>query len=326
MKLGIVVPNFCGGVRGAEVPRPKSLRSFAVQCEKLGFHGLWVIDHLLVGWPIYSTNWLDPLITLAYLASETTSIALGTSILVLPMRSPMVVAKEFATLDVLSNGRPIFGAGVGWWDKEFEATDIPKSERGKRLTEEIQLIKKVWTEENASFKGSYYSINNVNLEPKPLQKPHPPIWMAGGSATGKASEIYKVRVDAVLKRVARFADGWIARAYTNSENMKRDWDVLGSFLNQYGRSPSEMTFAHLTWMCTTDGKSEDSIRDTFAKCLSSSFENAKKEAVIGSKTDIVRKFEELAGIGVQYVIVWPASEDYDLLNFLAKDIMPSFGG
>src|SRR5712692_2023568 len=103
MKLGIVVPNFCGGVRGANLPPAGSLQAFARRCEKLGFHGLWVIDHLLVGWPIYSTTWLDPLITLAYLASETTSIALGTSILVLPVRSPMMVAKEFATLDVLSN-------------------------------------------------------------------------------------------------------------------------------------------------------------------------------------------------------------------------------
>jgi alkanesulfonate monooxygenase len=147
MNFGLVVPNFCGGVRGREVPSLTRLSKFAQISEELGFEGLWVIDHLLVASPIYSTTWLSPTITLAALASKTSRISLGTSAIVLPIQSPLAVAKEIASLDVLSNGRVKFGVVNGWWDKEFEASNIPKTERGRRMEEYVQIIRRLWTED-----------------------------------------------------------------------------------------------------------------------------------------------------------------------------------
>ncbi|MEM4303210.1 MAG: LLM class flavin-dependent oxidoreductase [Candidatus Caldarchaeum sp.] len=325
MKFGVVVPNATGGVRGGELPSMNEVKRFAATAESLGFDGLWVIDHVLTAEPIYSTTWLDPLVTLSYLAGQTNTIRLGTSVIVLPIRVPAIFAKEIASLDVVSGGRVVAGVGNGWWDKEFEVCGVPKKTRGDRVEEYLQIIKKLWTENNASFKGKYYSFEKINLEPKPVQKPHPPIWIAGGSAIGKASDVYQVKAERVLRRIAKYADGWIARAYTDLQQIENDWKTIQRLAREFGRNSDDITFAHINWMCLTDGRTEQEIRQLFARSLNIPFEDTKKEALLGSKREIVDKLEDLAGIGLQYLIVWPTHADYGLLEFLAKDVFPSFG-
>ncbi|MCS7136962.1 MAG: LLM class flavin-dependent oxidoreductase [Candidatus Caldarchaeum sp.] len=324
MKFGVVVPNATGGVRGETPPSMTEIKRFAATAESLGFDGLWVIDHVLTAEPIYSTTWLDPLVTLSYLAANTTTIRLGTSVVVLPIRVPAVFAKEVSSLDVVSGGRVVAGVGNGWWDKEFEVCGVPKRQRGDRVEEYIQIIKKLWTERNASFKGRYYSFENINLEPKPIQKPHPPIWIAGGSAIGKASVVYQVNAERVLRRIARYADGWIARAYTDLEQVENDWKTIQRHAASFGRSVSEIVFAHINWMCLSEGRTENELRQLFSQSLNIPFEDTKKEALLGTKRQIVEKLEGLAKIGLQYMIVWPTHADYGLLDFLAKDVFPSF--
>jgi probable F420-dependent oxidoreductase len=325
MKFGLVVPNFCGGVRGEEVPNLKDIVSFAQKSERLGFDCLWVIDHLCVGWPIYSTTWLDPIVTLASLAPVTQTIRLGTSVIVLPLRPPPIVAKEIASLDILSNGRVVFGVGNGWWDKEFEACGIPKRERGARTSESIEIIEKLWTNENVSYSGRFYNFKDVSIVPKPIQKPRPPIWMAGGSATGKAEEVYQVKANPVLRRVARFADVWLSRAYTNLDLLSDDWKSIQQYLAEFHRKKSDIKFGHITWICLAEGKSESVIRQLFSNCLSIPFSDVKKEAIIGSRSEIVRSLEQLRSIGVEYNVLWPTHDDDDLLNFLSNEVIPTFG-
>ncbi|MFI5419476.1 MAG: LLM class flavin-dependent oxidoreductase [Nitrososphaerales archaeon] len=324
MKFGLVVPNFCGGVRGAEVPSLSGVVDFSQKSERLGFDSLWVIDHLCVGWPIYSTTWLDPIVTLSALAPVTKTIKLGTSVIVLPLRIPPILAKEIASLDILSGGRVQFGVGNGWWDKEFEACGVPKKQRGARSSEGIDIILKLWKEESLTYEGKFYSFKDVSVVPKPIQKPHPPIWIAGGSAIGKAKDVYQIKADQVLKRVAKYGDVWLSRAYTDLDRLSADWKLVQQYLGEFGKSTSKFTFAHITWIYLTEGKSESAAKDMFARCLSIPFSDVKKEAIMGTKKEIIKQLEDLRGIGIQYNVLWPTHDDDELLNFLSKEVLPSF--
>jgi probable F420-dependent oxidoreductase len=160
-----------------------------------GFDSLWVFERLL--WPINpqtpypatpdgrlpleSQIMLDPLETLTYVAANTNKIALGTSVIDMLFHNPVVLARRFATLDVLSEGRAIAGLGIGWSRDEYQASNIPFQNRGKRADEFIQVLKRIWTDDVVEFKGNYYSIPASKIGPKPIQKPHLPIYLGGFS-------------------------------------------------------------------------------------------------------------------------------------------------
>lgn len=167
----------------------------AKAAEDEGFDSLWVFERLL--WPtnpqtpyvatpdgslpVEYQNILDPLETLTYVAANTNKIALGTSVMDMLFHNPVVLARRFATLDVLSEGRSIAGFGIGWSKDEYQVSNIPFQNRGKRADELIQVLKKIWTDDVVEFKGTYYSIPASKIGPKPTQKPHPPIYLGGFS-------------------------------------------------------------------------------------------------------------------------------------------------
>lgn len=196
-------------VRGRHATQ-ENLRTMAKQAEAWGFDSLWASDHIIIppretsSYPGSATGqfpdfWLEryfePLAILNYLAGCTERIRLGTSVLILPLRNPIEVAKEVAGADVLSQGRLLFGVGVGWFKEEFEVLQAPFHERGRRTDEYLQICKTLWTQEPATFAGRYYRFREARFAPKPAQKPHPPILIAGHSP-------------AALTRAARFGDGW----------------------------------------------------------------------------------------------------------------------
>jgi probable F420-dependent oxidoreductase len=146
---------------------------------------------------------LDPLALLPWLAGVTERIALGTSVIVLPYRSPLPMAKLLASVDVLSGGRLIVGVAVGWVEGEFEALGVPFRERGRRTDEAIELFRAVWTQEYPEIKTANHHLTNVKASPMPLQKPRPPILVGGAS-------------DAAMRRAARLGDGWHASGMTAS--------------------------------------------------------------------------------------------------------------
>jgi len=140
---------------------------------------------------------LDPLAVLPWLAAVTERISIGTSVIILPYRSPLPVAKLLASVDVLSGGRLIFGAGIGWMEQEFAALGVPIRERASRTDEALALIERVWTDEHPELETRRYRLHAVKASPLPLQKPRPPIWIGGGA-------------DGAFRRVARHGDGWHA--------------------------------------------------------------------------------------------------------------------
>src|SRR6058998_3228130 len=178
MRHGLRIPSFALGPRTATL---EEMGRYLRRAEDLGFDCAVSIDHLLRTPPAYAWTWLEPIALLSALAGVTRTLKLGTMVLVLPLRNPVYFAKEWATLDLLSGGRSILGVGVGWNKQEFEALRIPIKERGRRMNEMLEAITALWAGDDVSYAGSYYQFEHLALEPKPLQRPHPPIWIGGGT-------------------------------------------------------------------------------------------------------------------------------------------------
>jgi probable F420-dependent oxidoreductase len=196
--------------------RPEQMAPVAQHAEKLGFESVWVAEHLVFPTAFRSkypytadgvppinpaTPLLDPLLVLAQIAALTSKIRLGTNIYVLPLRHPLVTARLATTLDVLSGGRFSFGVGVGWLEEEFVAAGVDFARRGALLRECVRAMRVLWTEPEPEFHGRTFSFGPVKFEPKPVQKPHPPILVGGES-------------EAALKRAAEVGDGWYCVKHT----------------------------------------------------------------------------------------------------------------
>ena len=177
---------------------PKAIVETACKAEVLGFDALFVNDHVIVDDSPRSASWrnvYDPLMVLSYVAARTSKVKLGTSVLIMPYRNPIVTAKMFATLDQMSEGRAIAGIGAGWSEAEYDALGEPFRQRGARTNEYLRLWKACWEPGPTTFHGRFFSFDNMHVNPKPVQQPHPPIWIGGSS-------------HASLRRAARFAEVW----------------------------------------------------------------------------------------------------------------------
>jgi len=184
------------------------------------------IDHLLLTPPAYACTWLEPIALLGALAGVTRTLRLGTMVLVLPLRNPVSFAKEWATLDLLSRGRSILGIGVGWHAEEFALMGVPYRERGARMNEAIELLKALWAGDHVTYEGRYYRVRDLTLDPKPVQRPHPPIWIGGGSQPFE--KVYGqtvTNIDPVLRRIAKYADTWVPHSSATPAMVKGDSDV-----------------------------------------------------------------------------------------------------
>ena len=187
MKLGFSLPM------AGPWATPDNQVLIAQRAETLGYHSLWVFQRLLYAvkpqndypplpgqpWPKSFERVMDPLISLAFVAGVTSRIRLGTSVLIMPYYTPVLLAKQLATLDVLSRGRLDVGLGLGWSMDEFEAVGVPYAGRGKRGDEFLRCLKAIWTEDPVEFAGEFYRVPRARVEPRPVQTPHPPITIGG---------------------------------------------------------------------------------------------------------------------------------------------------
>lgn len=218
MKLGICLPHYG---RPIEVGR---IFDVVRRAEERGLDSVWVTDHVIVprdAGVIYRDDMLDPLAMLPWLAGITERVLLGTSVVILPYRSPIPVAKLLASVDVLSGGRLIVGAAIGWLEGEFEALGVPIKERASRSDEALELFRALWTGEHPEIETRRHQLHGVQMSPMPLQKPRPPIWI-GGSSEG------------ALRRVARLGDGWHASS-TSHEAFRKGQEVVTRLWKEAGR-------------------------------------------------------------------------------------------
>ena len=224
MRFGFVVPNNLG------VTDFHALITLAQQAEELGFDSVWVNHHILnVGYireRIGQGPYQDPLITLAWIGASTTRIRLGTSVLVMPYLHPMALAKQAATLDHFCGGRLVLGLGVGSLPEENAALGIPYHSRGRYSDEFLQVMQALWTGESVSFQGEFFDFKDILASPTPLQKPHPPLIVAGNRPQA-------------LRRAARFGDGWHPMSLP-PDSVRKRLPVIREEAERAGRPPLEI--------------------------------------------------------------------------------------
>ena len=291
MKFGIAVPNF-----GAYAKREQILE-ISVLAEELRYDSLWVSDHIIIpdSHEGFGDTFLDPLVTLTYIAANTDRIELGTSVLILPYRNPLVLAKMVSTLDTLSQGRVILGIGAGWLEDEFEALGVNFKERGKVTDEYIEIMKELWTSENPEYSGDYIEFSNIKFLPKPYRKPYPPIWV-GGESTG------------AMKRAVKYGDGWHPVGLTPGA-FREKAEYLNSLLPAEKRDGFSLTLRRNIEI--NEGR-ELSADDTLR----------------GGREKITNGIREYRDAGVIHLILYILAGDYkgilNTLRVFAEEIRPAF--
>ena len=229
---------------------PQAIIETACKAEELGFDALFVNDHVIVDDAPRSALWrnvYDPLMVLSHVAARTSTVLLGTSVLIMPYRNPIVTAKMVATLDQLSGGRAIAGVGAGWNEAEYDALGVPYHERGARTTEYLRLWQACWEPGPTTFHGRFFSFDQMHVSPKPLQQPHPPIWIGGSS-------------HASLRRAARFAQVWqptptaLPELISNQAHLRDVCAEIGRNDVPRTRMSFRVNFSHITGSSSSGGE------------------------------------------------------------------------
>ena len=287
MKVGISLPQL-----GPQAS-PESLVKVARRAEELGYDSVWVLERLL--WPLAPKepypaapdgrlpetyqSVLDPIETLTFAAAHTTKVQLGTSVLVLPYHSPIQLARRLASLDVLSNGRVLVGVGAGWSRDEFEAVGTPFERRGARCDEFLRAMIELWTKDPVGFDGEFYHIPESKVGPKPVQKPHPPIYVAGfGQYT--------------FDRAARFGNGWNPAGIMSFEGLEGMINQFRQTAERAERGDMEVVLRAFTMLFKDPGGSS-------------------RSPMSGSADQVREDTARLRDIGVTHLIQSPPAIGFD---------------
>jgi probable F420-dependent oxidoreductase len=321
-RLGVFLPTFCdeGGRSGRDIA------AFARRAEELGFDSLWATDHLLHGSLFYRVAWLDPLLALTYAACATSTVRLGTSILVMPTRHPVLLAKEIATLQTLSGDRFVLGAGTGWDTREFDALGIARSERGSRTDEAIAIVRGLLSGEGSSHEGTSVGFRDVVIEPRPPRPLH--VWVAGGQQLARPESPEPARLaPAVLERIVA-ADGWIARPTATPEQIAADHGRIVERLHRLGRDPTQFTFAHENFLhlVPTDDPREARAeqRRAFVAIMGDGrpFEYFDAVYLTGTPAEIVEKITRRLDAGIDSLLLHTLEPSTRQLDLWIEHIVP----
>jgi probable F420-dependent oxidoreductase len=312
MRFGFYLPT-----RGPTAT-PSSITQLAQTAESLGFTSVMIADHIVIPATVDSAypytvagNFVgedeafDQLSLMAYVAAKTERLRLVTSVMILPHRNPVVTAKALATVDVLSGGRVTVGVGVGWMREEFEALNAPDFDaRGAVSDEYLDIFKTLWTQDRPSHTGHSYSFKALKFAPKPVQKPHPPIWIGGHS-------------NPALRRVARYGDGWHPVGSTAASPLPPDEvaakrESIHAMAEEFGRDPAGIEIAYKAPIYDDGRPPEGTARRYFS----------------GSSQQIIADINEFAQAGVDELVFDfrspTAAQSVERMQRFASEVMPAF--
>lgn len=319
LRLGLALKNFA--------PADESLSygelvTYAQRAEELGFSSLFAWDHLFLGTKTYFP-FFESLTLLGALAAVTERVRLGTGVLVLPLRDPTTLAKVTATIDLISNGRFVLGTAAGWYEKEFEALGIPFKRRGKVLVRNLEILKRLWTEDSVSLEAEgvdgspgALQLRRVVMEPKPVQQPRPPI-LLGGYA------------DVVFRRIAEHADGWLTYLY-RPESFAASWSKLRGYAEETGRNPDDLQNVSQVPICIADSFGEADKRSK--RFVERYFdvppwsEASLESAIRGTVEECAEQIAEHARVGVQELVLMPVDYDLEQVEIIGRELLPRFSG
>jgi probable F420-dependent oxidoreductase len=290
-------------VNPAPLTKPENVVNFAKKCESMGAHSMWTIDRI-------AYDNLEPLTILAAAAGATQRIRLGTSVLLANLRHPSHVAKIVASLDFISNGRVILGLGFGSRESDYKAVEVPFEQRGSRAVEQVKLMKRLWTEENVTHKGRFYNVENLSVGPRPVQKPHPPIW-TGGSA------------EVALKRAGTWADGFICGSSAIAE-FPATWEKISGYAKAAGRDPSKIAKASLTFMAINDdhAKAIKAVEDYVMRYYGRLRADVADTSLIGPPAAIIDRIGSFLSKGLDTLIIGLADPDPRQLDLFGEKVLP----
>jgi len=291
---------------------PEEQFAIARRVDELGYDSLWTGDHVSFHGPIY-----ESLTLLSSYIGITRRARLGVGVYLLALRHPTIAAKITSTLDALSGGRLIFGVGVGGENpKEFEASGSPHGERGARVSEGIDVVRTLWRDSPATFKGRFTQFEGVSIDPKPAQKPAPPIWVGG-------------RSDAALARAGRQGDGWISYV-VQPERYKQSLGKIETAAAAAGRSLDGFVKAHLTFI--TMGRDYESAERVWVARLSQRYAQdfgllARKYGIIGTPAQCAEQLQRFIEAGCTYFVldaICDAADEAEQLERFAAELFPKF--
>ncbi len=325
LNIAVWIPTYSWADAGPENMR--RITESIQKCEEYGFD-IWVIDHLLSAPGLYGVAWLEPLTFLSYAAALTKRVRVATGILVLPVRHPVLLAKEISTLCHLSNGRFIFGIGPGWYTREFEVTGSRIEERGRRTDEIIEAVNLLLSRPNASYRGRYYQFEDITIDPRPPKLPE--IWVSGGSRVPDPGEhdvpfIARTVLDRIVK-----AGNWLSRCSGTQEWVKRDWGEIQAHARAIGKDPASITFGHCNFIhlveTTDEAKAVEASREPFVRVMGThrSWDHLQECYMVGSIDRINARIADLVGAGLQYLVLGPVTDDPRQFDLLARRVASNF--
>lgn len=290
-------------VNPAPLTKPENVVNFAKKCEAMGCQSMWTIDRI-------AYDNLEPLTVLAAAAGVTQKIRLGTSVLLGNLRHASHVAKIVSTLDFISNGRVTLGLGFGSRESDYKAVEVPFEHRGSRAVEQVQLMKRLWSEDSVTFKGKFYNVENLSVGPKPIQKPHPPIW-TGGSA------------EVALKRAGTWADGFICGSSAIPE-FPSTWEKIAGYARAAGRDPNRIRKAGLTFMAIHDDQSKAvrAVEDYVMRYYGRLRADVANTSLVGSPAAVTERIGAFLSKGLDTLIIGVADPDPRQLDLFGEKVVP----
>lgn len=289
-----------GGAREATLGQARLAESF-------GFDSLWVGDHVAFHVPM-----LDSLSLLSFLAAATTRVTLGTCVYLLPLRHPTHVAKQTATVDVLSGGRLIFGVGVGGeFPPEFDASGVPVRERGARADEAIPLLRRLWSESDVAHEGRHFRFGPVTLEPKPTQAGGPPVWVGG-------------RSPAAMRRAGRVGDGWVS-TMTSPDRFRENLAAIAGHREAAGRTSRPFVPAALLFTAFAEAYEPalDRAAEMLGKLYNRPFRDAAaKYCLLGRPADCLEQASRFVEAGARHVVLAPLGDVDGFAERAGRELVP----
>ncbi len=277
-----------------------TVRQVAQCAEAMGFSDLWVtentLDHVFC---------FDPALILTYAAAVTTRIRLGVAVVVLPVHNPSHVAHQFATLDYVSNGRAILGLGLGR-EHHFEEFQIPPERRVRRFREGVEIIKALWTQPTVDYAGDIYQLKGSGMLIKPVQKPHPPIWMGGQHPDA-------------IRRAAKLADGWMAAGASNTTDYEKHVQILRAELEKLGRDPATFPISKRVFMSVAERT--DTAKADLDRWYSAVYQRpggANDSDIHGTPAQVREQLEALVAAGANHLLINPVCRHIEQLDAVAE--------
>lgn len=310
--FGLALRNF---TPHTATPDIREVVDYAARAEQMGFSSLWAWDHILLG----SKNpfaFLESLSVLAALAVTTEKVRLGTGVLVLPLRNPVVLAKVTSTIDRMSGGRLVLGVASGWYEREFEAVGVPFAARGRVFERNAEILKRFWTEERVDGSEDGMVFRGAVMLPRPVQQPRPRLLFGG-------------YVDKVLRRVATMSDGWLTYFYT-PESFTRAWQKILRFAEEAGRDPVMLDNVAQLPICIdrsfekADARVREFIADYFDVAPWS--ESTADSAIRGTPEQCAEQITRHVEVGARHIVFVPCSYDLEQVDAIAESVLPLLGG